>query len=708
MSLRRLLIGLISLSSPMAAFGQQSSVVELPPARNRYAILIGVDAYDNKNIDSLGDPSHDVEILRDTLEKYAGFRDDHVIVLSTKSKESDRPTRNRILVALSSMKYDLREDSLLLFMFSGHGISKDKQAFLLPQDAVNTDDPKLLAQTSLSVDLIRESIADTNAKQAIVLLDSCRNDPEKGKGLSDNPLTSAYTEGFDFQKLNKNISASVVIYAADIGGRAYVNSNTNLGYFSEALVNALQGKAANQVGEVKLSSLLDYLQNAVPTMVGHDMPGKSQRPMYVVGGYKATDLILSHTLMSVEIHTGGGKGGTSVEANSTGNSNSGKIDPHKPLSLQAATFDFATLFADYRGDEVALANLGEAAFLRGNYDWTIKFLEQARLVQTSKVWMNEYPYLAAAYLLGPNDSQKFAATLEEMLRQMEVPNTYLHRGVTIGFAMEKLNNVRRSVPVQYRRVVDTTIERAQALASTIDGPKVGYQGHAKLHDCWLDGQECGFQFSTGSVVPQYPISPDVPVSDVVLMNQTNQTVTPTNNPAMLFASNDSPPYTGGGLVGGRAGIIAMEGESKLDDIHEAPAEGYQPHWFAVRVGGVYCIRTRDGMHYAKILVTSLTNKTIEFVWAYQPDGSRRFAEEVSETWFSGRIVPGPGKGELIAILVEGENGEVAPDELGRFKVLVHKKEGTRVRVAVYRDRKQVYDNFAVLPGPATLVTHKPK
>lgn len=644
MFLRKLLIGFISLFSPIVAPSQQSSIAELPPARNRYAILIGVDAYDNKNIDSLDDPSHDVQVLKDTLERYAGFRDDNVIVLSTKSKEGDRPTRNRILVALSSMKYDVREDSLLLFMFSGHGITKDNQAFLLPQDAVNTDDPKLLAQTSLSVDLIRESIADTNAKQAIVLLDSCRNDPQKGKGPSNNPFTTAYTEGFDFQKLNKNISASVVIYAAEVGGRAYVDSTANLGYFTEALADALQGKAANEAGEVRLSSLLDYLQSTVPTMVGHDMPGKNQRPIYVVGGYKPTDLILSHTLESVEIHTGGGKGAASVETTNDGvNSNSGTIDPHKPLSLQSATFDFGKLFADYQRDEVALANLGEAAFLRGNYDWTIKFLEQARLVQVSKVWMSEYPYLAAAYLLGPGDDQKFAASLEEMLHQMEVPNTYLHHNVTIGFALEKLNNIRHLMPAQYKQLVDTTIERAQVVGSTVEGPGVGNQGRAKLQDCWLDGPECGFQFSTGRVVPQYPVAresrfqtgkfvpppppaPDAPVSDVVLMNQTDQTVKSTSNPAMLFASNDSPPYVGGGNVGGRAGIVAIEGASKLEDIREAPLEGYRPHWFEVRVGGVYCIRTRDGMHYAKILVTSLTNKTIKFNWVYQPNGSRRFVQ----------------------------------------------------------------------------------
>jgi hypothetical protein len=83
------------------------------------------------------------------------------------------------------------------------------------------------------------------------------------------------------------------------------------------------------------------------------------------------------------------------------------------------------------------------------------------------------------------------------------------------------------------------------------------------------------------------------------------------------------------------------------------------------------------------------------------------APEILETWFSGKVIPPPNKGQIVTILVEGEDQEATPDEFGRFKMLVHKKEGTRVRVTVYRDRKQIYDDFAVLPGPATLVTHNP-
>jgi photosystem II stability/assembly factor-like uncharacterized protein len=108
------------------------------------------------------------------------------------------------------------------------------------------------------------------------------------------------------------------------------------------------------------------------------------------------------------------------------------------------------------------------------------------------------------------------------------------------------------------------------------------------------------------------------------------------------------------------------------------------------------------------LVTSLANKTIQSNGVYQPDGSRRFTEGVLATWLSGTVTPRPRKGELIRVLVEGEDKEATPDEFGRFKVLVHKKEGTRVRVAVYRDGKQVYDDFVVLPGPATLLTREPK
>jgi TIR domain len=69
---------------------------------------------------------------------------------------------------------------------------------------------------------------------------------------------------------------------------------------------------------------------------------------------------------------------------------------------------------------------------------------------------------------------------------------------------------------------------------------------------------------------------------------------------------------------------------------------------------------------------------------------------------SGLLVPPPGKGKSIKVLVDGQDGETSPDDLGRFKLNVNGKAGDRVRVKVYDDRKLVYDDYQVLPGPVTL------
>jgi hypothetical protein len=155
---------------------------------------------------------------------------------------------------------------------------------------------------------------------------------------------------------------------------------------------------------------------------------------------------------------------------------------------------------------------------------------------------------------------------------------------------------------------------------TVSSGDLNKKHTAHLEDCWLDGEHCGFRFSTGSVVP---LNSNLFSGDIVLMNQTDQTRTNTPNPAMLFATNDTPPYGGGRDTGSRAGIVEVQA-NELEDVREAPSSGYTFHWFSVREGGVYCVRTRDGSHYAKIKIRELTSKSVAFDWVYQPEETRSF------------------------------------------------------------------------------------
>ncbi len=72
------------------------------------------------------------------------------------------------------------------------------------------------------------------------------------------------------------------------------------------------------------------------------------------------------------------------------------------------------------------------------------------------------------------------------------------------------------------------------------------------------------------------------------------------------------------------------------------------------------------------------------------------------TLLTGAIVPSPVKGKLIKILVDGQDSETSPDDLGRFKLRVNGKSGDRVRMKIYEDRTLIYDDYEVLPGPVTL------
>ena len=72
------------------------------------------------------------------------------------------------------------------------------------------------------------------------------------------------------------------------------------------------------------------------------------------------------------------------------------------------------------------------------------------------------------------------------------------------------------------------------------------------------------------------------------------------------------------------------------------------------------------------------------------------------TVLTGSLTPAPSARKTIAILVEGQDGEVSPDDLGRFNLNVNGKAGDRVRVKVYEGQKLIYDDYQVLPGPVTL------
>ena len=275
---------------------KSETVVELPGEAKRFALVIGVDMYQDPQISRLEGAVNDAKAIADTLIHYAGFPKDQVILLTTdQSFESGRkPTRGNILRRLSNLGDAVPQDGLLFVSFAGHGIEREGKAYLLPSDAQVSGDLNLLKNTSISVETIREAILQSGVGQVMVILDACRNDLEAGRGNKENPLTEAYTQGFNFYEANKEVKAFVTLYATEEGKVAYENKEKKQGYFTLALVEGLTGEAANDKGEITLSEIVKYLQEKVPKRVVIDL-GKAriQRPFVQSEGYKADALVIS-------------------------------------------------------------------------------------------------------------------------------------------------------------------------------------------------------------------------------------------------------------------------------------------------------------------------------------------------------------------------------------------------------------------------------
>lgn len=271
-----------------------SEIKQWPGQAKRFALIIGVDKYDDPQINSLKGAANDARVLRDALVEHAGFPAEQVALLASDQPAERQPKRDVILKWLAKWRTQVPKDGLLLVAFSGHGIERNGQAYLLPADATSNRDVTLLEDTALSVERLKSYIRAIKVGQVMLILDACRNDPVAGRSASDNKLTSAYAKAFNFDQRNREVEAFVTLYATAVGQRAYEYSEKRQGYFTWAFVEALKGKAANERNEVTLSSLVQYLQTSVPKYVARDLgTEREQRPFAVVEGYKADELVIA-------------------------------------------------------------------------------------------------------------------------------------------------------------------------------------------------------------------------------------------------------------------------------------------------------------------------------------------------------------------------------------------------------------------------------
>lgn len=248
----------------------------------RWALVVGVDQYQSKEIEPLSGAVADAKAIRDVLIKYGEFPESQVLLLV--SDGPVKPTRTDIMVKLEEIKGAVKPGDLLLFFFAGHGVQVDGQRYMLTYDA-KINSAAMIKSTALPASNLMQELEAIRVGHRVIMIDACRNDPTK-PGKQPNLADEAFEAAFTLQPVGEG-GVRATFLSSSKGQSAYEWTEKRRGFFSYFIERGLQGEAA-QFGKVTVTSLLTYLNEMVPQKV-REQKNQLQVPYARVDG---SELIL--------------------------------------------------------------------------------------------------------------------------------------------------------------------------------------------------------------------------------------------------------------------------------------------------------------------------------------------------------------------------------------------------------------------------------
>jgi hypothetical protein len=146
----------------MVQFTKAVDVSAVGP-RKYFALLIGVNEYEDPDIEPLNEPIQDAIALKDVLTKRYTFDEENVTVLQN-------PTSENMHVAFEQLVGKISKEDLLLIFYAGHG-ELDKRTgigYWLPSDASRKNTAKWFRNSTLV-----ENIGAINSKHTFLIADAC-------------------------------------------------------------------------------------------------------------------------------------------------------------------------------------------------------------------------------------------------------------------------------------------------------------------------------------------------------------------------------------------------------------------------------------------------------------------------------------------------------------------------------------------------------
>jgi Flp pilus assembly protein TadD len=381
----------------------------LPASEGRVAVLVGVDGPS----DGASGATDDARAVADVLVRNAGFPKGQVALAT-----GDRATRDGLLQALGAQPAP--PDGLLLFYFAGPSAEVEGVVYLLPKGVSVDAGPEAIKQNGVSADVLSERLVATGARQIVVVLDTCLNDPSL-EGPARFVVTPAYARQFSLAR--KNLMAHALFLPASTGQGAYMTSERGRGYFTAGLVEALKGGAATRAGDVTLRRLVVFTREWVTQRLRDDYE-RQQTPDIDAAGFRENDVVVSRGYAPLGLST--------ISALNTEPEDPDAVAGEEAMGrsdFAAAADAFARLAA--RSPENPYVHARWSLALQGlkNYAEAARAMERAvELDPTKSDWLSK---LGQFYFTQLNDPERAVGAFERALAVDPSPRMRSDLGIVL-------------------------------------------------------------------------------------------------------------------------------------------------------------------------------------------------------------------------------------------------------------------------------------
>jgi hypothetical protein len=202
----------------------------------RKALVVGIDYYEN--ISRLFGCVNDAYSVKNALERHGDGTINFSVNLMTATDSSYMITRKRLKETVQELFND--DCEVGLFYFAGHGYIESTGGYLITSDCKDGDD-------GFSLNELLSIVNSSKCKNKIIMLDSCHS------GIVGTP-----NENYN----NAIIHEGVTILTAS-SARQYASEKDGHGVFTSLLVDALNGGAANLLGEITPGSVYAHIDQSL-------------------------------------------------------------------------------------------------------------------------------------------------------------------------------------------------------------------------------------------------------------------------------------------------------------------------------------------------------------------------------------------------------------------------------------------------------------